>query len=237
MILFPIGMFKMGDVAKLTLIKSPFLLGETEVTQEIFENVMGYNPSSFIKKVDSKQRPVESVTWYDAVMFCNNLSVKLGKKPYYYITKIEGLKNIKDELIPNQIGYADVKINPQANGFRLPCEKEWEYAAKAGTNNKYAGTNDVKKLDQVAWFEDNSGYQTHPVKGKRPNEWGFYDMSGNVFEWCYDLFVSNSSALRVLRGGSWRTDASYLRSANRYYGSPSDRDRLVGFRVSASLVN
>jgi sulfatase modifying factor 1 len=245
MIHCPRGKFTMGsDIKRLVSINKPFLLGETEVTQELFEKVMGYNPSEFQgdEYPNSNKRPVEQVTWYDAVMFCNKLSEICKKKPYYNISNMVCENDyVREEELPN-IAKADVTINPQADGFRLPFEKEWEYAAKAGTNNQFAGTNDVNKVGEVAWFLDNSKIngnkhkQTHPVKGKRPNEWGFYDMSGNVEEWCWDR-DDEFSVCRVNRGGSWSVIASYLRSAFRSSFSPNDRCAFLGFRISASLFN
>jgi formylglycine-generating enzyme required for sulfatase activity len=240
MLYCPTGMFMMGsnnekdrNPQRLMPIKRPFLLGEAEVTQELFETIMGLNSSYFQgeKYPNSKQRPVEMVTWYDALMFCNKLSEKLGKTPYYNVLKI----SYEDENKKTNIKSANVTTNPNSNGFRLPLEKEWEYAAKAGTNNLWAGTNDKNQVGEVAWFEDNSKKQTHTVKGKLPNEWGFYDMSGNVWEWCYDLYASNLDR-RVSRGGDWGNDAKLLRSVIRDYPSPDTRYN-IGFRVSASLVN
>ena len=218
---------------------SGFLLGETEVTQELYELVMGYNPSGFQGKYPTNsgfqgkyptnQRPVENVTWYDAIMFCNKLSALTNKRPYYEIT----IEAYEDKTQTN-IEKASVKINKGANGFRLPSEQEWEYAAKADTNNLYAGTNDIDKLEEYAWFLKNSNNETHPVAMKKPNEWGFCDMSGTVEEWCYDLY-DKTSIHCVSRGCGWSHDASYLHSANRFKSSPSTRNIYVGFRVSASL--
>ena len=210
---------------------SDFLLGETEVTQELYELVMGYNPSLYKGQEDSKQRPMECVTWYDAIMFCNKLSILTNKSPYYEIKVIK----YEDETQTN-IKKASVESNEGANGFRLPSEKEWEYAAKANTNNLWSGTNDESKLGEYAWFGVvyHKGGATHPVAQKKPNEWGFYDMSGNVYEWCYDKY-DNTSDNRVFRGGSWSNDASRLRFAFRSYDSPDYRDAYLGFRVAASL--
>jgi formylglycine-generating enzyme required for sulfatase activity len=239
MLYCPRGVFMMGsnnesdNPKRPMVIERPFLLGETEVTQELFETIMGYNPSGFQggNYPNSKQRPVEKITWYDAVRFCNKLSLKLGKRPYYNVSNVQ----YEDNNQKTNIKSANVTTNPNSNGFRLPLEKEWEYAVKARTNNDWAGTNNANKLDEIAWFEENSGWQTHPVKGKRSNEWGFYDMSGNVWEWCYDKYESNS-AYRVYRGGSWINKATNFHSAYRNYDSPDGRDDALGFRVSASLV-
>jgi sulfatase modifying factor 1 len=248
MIICPRCKFTMGsdierdkNPKRVVSINKPFSLGETEVTQELFEKVMGFNPSGHQGKdyPNSNKRPIENITWYDALMFCNKLSERCKKKPYYNISNIEKTDRQVYALPFPTITKAVVTINDHANGFRLPLEKEWEYAAKAGTNNQFAGTNDPNKVGEVAWFRDNSEIngegQTHPVKGKRPNEWGFYDMSGNVNEWCWDEY--ESSDYRVFRGGGWRHNASRLRSASRDLYSPDARYDHLGFRVSASLFN
>ena len=208
---------------------SEFLLSEIEVTQELYELVMEYNPSWFKGKEDSSQRPVENVTWYDAVMFCNKLSELQGKKPYYKI------KDIVWHDDGASIQKANVKINKGAKGFRLPYEQEWEYAAKAGTNNRWSGTNDESRLGEYAWFLKNSNNATEVVATKKPNEWGFYDMSGNVFEWCYDKDDNSLKNSRVIRGGSWCYNALDLRSALRSDASHIARNYTLGFRVAASL--
>ena len=214
------------------LIERPFSLGETEVTQELFKKVMGFNPSYHKgdKYLDSNKRPVEGVTWYDAVMFCNKLSMRLGKTPYYDISNF-GYDFEEEAVIFN------VKSNHKANGFRLPLRREWVYAAKAGTDNRWAGTNDLSKVDSVAWFGDNSTInnkgQTHPVKGKMPNEWGFYDMSGNVSEWCSDVhrreflsFVAN------VQGGSWRDSPNEREITKQEFSNLSNALITIGFRVA-----
>lgn len=126
--------------------------------------------------------------------------------------------------------------------FRLPTEAEWEYACRAGTTSATYGN-----LDDVAWYENNSGKETHPVGQKQPNAWGLYDMLGNVWEWCQDWYGGypdgdvidpvgpSSGSYRVSRGGSWFTDARRVRAAYRNYVAPGDRVDYLGFRLARSL--
>jgi len=151
-----------------------------------------------------------------------------------------------DDCPVEQVSWDDVqeflkKLNAQYPGknYRLPTETEWEYAAKGGTKSQhyaYAGSN---TLGGVAWYYDNADSKPHPVGGKSPNELGLYDMSGNVYEWCQDIYQpyscdsknTTSGRSRVLRGGSWYFNAPYCRAANRYGYEPSVRDNGLGFRL------
>ena len=135
-----------------------FLMAETEVTQELYEAVMGSNPSYF---TGDDQRPVETVSWQDAIVFCNTLSGLLGLTPVY-----QGTDN-------------DATMNENANGFRLPFEGEWEWVARGGQNFTYAGSDD---LDNLGWYDGNSGDTTHPVGQKQANGYGLFDLTGNVWE-------------------------------------------------------
>jgi sulfatase modifying factor 1 len=201
---------------------SSFYLGKYEVTQKQWVAVMGSNPS--YSKGD--ERPVEQVSWLDVVDFCNRLSAKEGLQPCCTITG------------------TSVSCDFGRNGYRLPTEAEWEYAAKGGRPSRgytYVGGNDA---GAVEWNDSNSGNTTHAVGGKQANELGLYDMSGNVWEWCWDWYGSygagaqtdprgpSSGQYRLLRGGSAINGVTYLRAAYRCYYVPGDRYAFVGFRLA-----
>jgi formylglycine-generating enzyme required for sulfatase activity len=202
-------------------ITTPFCLGVYPVTQEEYEKVVGTNPSHF--KGEAK-RPVEKVTWFDAVEFCNRLSEQEDLEPFYR----------KDGDTVSIIG---------GNGYRLPTEAEWEYACRAGTTTPWSCGDDEALLGGFAWYEA-PGNETHPVGLKQPNPWGLCDMHGNVWEWCWDWYGKYESGSvtdplgpedgnrRVLCGGSFGRNAWYLRSAFRSFVRPTDRGLNVGFRAS-----
>ena len=229
------GTFQMGDtwgdgdsdekpVHTVTL--NSFYIGKYEVTQAQYREIMENNPSYF--KGDN--RPVERISWYDAVRFCNKLSESEELEPCYIIN---GSK---------------VTCDFTKNGYRLPTEAEWEYAARGGSLShgyKYSGNNNV---EDVAWYNNNSGGYTHEVGTKQANELGIYDMSGNVWEWCWDWYAQdyynnspqynpkgpNSGSHRVIRGGKWNDEFKNVRNANRGNGAPSVSYGGVGFRVVRS---
>lgn len=192
-----------------------FSIGQTQVTQELWEVVMGSNPSNF----KGAKHPVECVSWEDSVRFANALSLKLGLTPAF-----EGSDN-------------DAHLVEGADGFRLPFEAEWEFAAKGGQSFTYAGSDN---LSEVGWFRDNSNGQTHDVAKLKPNGYGVYDMSGNVWEWCLDdpsnpEQHSIGADLRVRCGGSWGSYAQGCAVAGRYGASPNNRYDFFGLRLSRSL--
>ncbi len=182
-----------------------FLMDRYEVTQEQYVKLGGANPSSNL----GDRRPVDTVNWTAAALYCNLRSRAEGLPPCY-----------NEETWECDFG---------ANGYRLPTEAEWEYACRAGTNTPYSFGRDARQLSKHGWFKGNSSKRTHPVGEKEPNRWGFYDMHGNVAEWCNDVYSKNYYAespsgnprgpekgeIRVLRGGSWNYSAESCRSSSR----------------------
>jgi formylglycine-generating enzyme required for sulfatase activity len=230
-VLIPSGTFQMGctsgdsdcyddesPVHKVTISRD-FYLMESEVTQGLYESVMGSNPSKF----KGSSLPVEEVSWFDAVEFANKLSAKEGLEECYLISG-------------DNVSWS----NKDCNGWRLPTESEWEYAARGSESYKYAGSSSV---DSVAWYGDNSGGKTHDVCGKQKNGYGLCDMSGNVFEWVWDWMGDYSSSVevdpkgasegsdRVVRGGSWFDSAGGSRVSLRLGLTPVDRGSVLGFRL------
>ena len=229
---------------------SSFYMGKYQVTQKEYREVMGVNPSVF--KGDNL--PVENVTWFDAVEYCNKLSQKEGLTPVYTITG-------RTPAAGYPITAATVTANWNNNGYRLPTEAEWEYACRAGTTTRYWSGNDETSLagkanvadltlkeifgdDLEYWVNIRDGFAgTSPVGSFSANPWGLYDMHGNVFEWCWDWYgyYANeaqinprgavSGVCRVIRGGSWSYDGQYLRSAYRGVDDPDGRDDGLGFRL------
>lgn len=164
-----------------------FEIGKTEVTQKFYEGVMGSNPSNH--KGDNL--PVEGITWYDAIYFCNELSRLSGFTPVYSVNGETDVKKWNYTPHSKAVLKGEIDYNPSADGYRLPTIEEWRYAAKGGQNYKYAGSDN---MNEVSWNTDNSGEKTHPVAQKKPNGYGLYDMSGNVCEWVWDECPSSSTS-------------------------------------------
>ncbi len=204
-----------------------FSMLNTEVTQELYTLIMGKNPSNY----QYENNPVEMVSWFDAVYFCNKLSEILGFTPVY---SVNGNTN------PDRWGYTphygrairgEITQNTKANGFRLPTVEEWQYAAKGGVNYTYSGSN---YIDEVGWYSENSGNRPHPVAQKKANGYGLYDMSGNVMEWCWDVFP-HSNEYRYSHGGSCYDYERHcmVSYAGNYYAN-YQRGNL-GFRIVCNV--
>ena len=213
-----------GKAEPIEMVQIPnqnYKMSITEVTQGIYEAVMGENPSEF----KGENNPVEMVSWYDAIYFCNKLSEKCGYAPVY---SVGGTTDVtKWNYTPHQEGKIEGEVaqDTSVNGFRLPTEVEWEYVAKGGQNYEYAGSNNI---DEVAWYDENSVEATHPVAQKKANGYGLYDMSGNVWEWCWD---ADSGRFRRLRGGGWNCSADVCSVSDWYFNFAYRRNYNIGFRV------
>ena len=207
-----------------------------QVTQDMWIEVMGYNPSYF----KGGKRPVEGISWWDALEYCNKLSEKYNLKPVYDLSKKE-----KSILKINQLNedskYPSIADFRKTEGFRLPTELEWEWFAKGGEvaiqdgtfNFKYSGS---KNIDEVAWYGDNSGNQTHNVGMKKTNQLGLYDCSGNVWEWCCDGVAYDESKLnRRIRGGAWNYSSDFCDILCRNYMQSTFNINYIGFRIVRTI--
>jgi len=209
---------------------SSFFMGKYEVTQNEYQKEMKKNPSNF----KGKKLPVDSISWYNAVLFCNKLSLSGGLTPAY---EIDGTM---------------VKWDKSADGYRLPTEAEWEYACRAGTNTPF--NTGINLTTEQANYDGNYPYnnnakgifleKTTPAGSYPANDWGLYDMHGNVFEWCWDwhsFYINEeqkdptgpvSGKYRVIRGGSWINGGETLRSASRGIFISGDGNERIGFRLA-----
>ena len=278
MVLIPAGEFMMGALPddeeaeydekprRKVEITKDFYVGKYPVTQKLWKAVMWNNPSYF----KGEDRPVDCVSWFHCLVFCNKLSEMEGKElVYLFPEKWEELcvklkfynREASDEFgsddeedrywdlhekLEKSLVEMSSKISQDlgANGYRLLLEAEWEYAARGGEYHLYSGSNN---LGEVAWYEDNSGYETHPVGQKKPNGFGLYDMSGNVGEWVWDwrgnYSTENQSnptgaptgSNRVYRGGSWSSDPWFQRLSVRLGEVPPFSESNIGFRLGRSL--
>ena len=258
-VLVEAGTFKMGSnegysdnkpVHEVTITK-PFYMGKYEVTQAEYEVYCSYGSSSPSSSYgDGDNYPAYYVSWYDALVYCNKRSMAEGLTPCYSINDSTDPEDWGDVPTSSNGTWNSVECNWNANGYRLPTEAEWEYAARAGDNTvdslTYSGTSDVNKLGDYAWYYDSANDNTHEVGTKLPNAFGLYDMSGNVWEWCWNWFTdsydttteggsdptgASAGSYRVRRGGGWDYYSGYCAVSCRYSSSPYGRDYYLGFRV------
>ena len=219
--------YKNVDKLMIAVPGKEFSILATEVTQKLYESVMGENPSKFNGE---KNLPVEQVSWYDAVVFCNKLSVIDGLVPVY---------SVSNKTDVSEWGYAPHKkekitgtvTQNNVDGYRLPTMEEWQYAAKGGQKFLFSGSDN---LDEVGWYSENSGNKTHPVAQKDPNGYGLYDMSGNVGEMCWDSHPRYSEG-RYNWGGSWGCSPSFCVVDDKSSWELADyAGRYIGFRIVRS---
>ena len=258
-VLIPAGTFQMGSnvgysnnkpVHEVTITK-PFYMGKYEVTQAEYEKYCSYGSSSpSSDKGDGDNYPAYYVSWYDALVYCNKRSMAEGLTPCYSISGSTDPEKWGTVPTSSNNTWNAVVCNWNANGYRLPTEAEWEYAARAEDNTvaslTYSGTSDVNKLGEYAWYSSNSNSKTHEVGTKKANGFGLYDMSGNVWEWCWNWFTNSYDAeaeggsdptgasagsYRVGRGGGWGSDSDFCAVSYRNLNYPDGRDRYLGFRV------
>ena len=253
-VMIPAGSFFMGRPAEESgrrtdegrhevRLDRPFRLAEHEVTQEEWQEVMGWNPSFF----RGDARPVETVTWFDCIAFCIQKSEEEGVRPAYQLAA--------DTIrVGHHIVAGTVWWDTTSTSYRLPTEAEWEYACRAGTSSAFSsgpiadlhcGVN--PDLDPAAYFCGNSDERSHPVGEKLPNPWGLVDMHGNVMEWCWDWMGAypdgpvvepagpETGLTRALRGGAWANWSIHCRSAARGARDPGSFNHSAGFRLARSI--
>ncbi len=215
MVAIPKGKIELRDdrtKEKWTVEIEPFLLSKFPVTQELYFEVTNENHSTF----KGDLLPVETVTFKDAAIFCNKLSAKANLTPCYII----------------EIESEEITLDETADGYRMPTEAEWEYACKAGTKGIRYG-----ELDLIAWYKENSENKTHPVGQKEPNAWGLYDMLGNVWEWCSDLYDTEVyGSYRIFRGaGFCDVERSVMATTRRRSHPLKFKIDDLGFRIARNL--
>ncbi len=238
MILVPGGTFN-NYTSDVTV--SSFYMDKYELTQTAYQVVMGTNPSYYPNVTNG---PVEQVSWFNAIEYCNRRSINEGLTPCYsYSTYGTNPATWPAGWNTDYLNHTNVSCNWTANGYRLPTEAEWEFAARGGNqthNYTYSGSNTI---GDVAWYWDNSGSTTHTVGTKTANELGLFDMSGNVWEWNWDIYGSYPSSAqtnphgavsgptRILRGGCWNNDVDGCPVFGRGGNSATSSYNNFGFRV------
>lgn len=238
---------------------APFLISEREVTQAEWRAIVGNNPSFFQARGDGgceggegcDDRPVERVSWYEALAYLNARSDADGFDRCYELTACRGTLGEGCDGVGDCLGgyrCDAVEWVAGCTGYRLPTEAEWEYAARAGQESGTYG-----EVDDIAWYVGNSRGRSHKVGTRAANGWGLVDVYGNVLEWTWDIYAMNYGFFgrpevavsdprgeefgdtRVIRGGSWRTGYEFARAAARDSSFSANRDASLGFRAARSL--
>ncbi|MFJ6483770.1 formylglycine-generating enzyme family protein [Streptomyces sp. NPDC091682] len=204
---------------------APYRLAAHPLTRAGYAQVATARPDG---GQDGGRLPAHSVSWWDAVRYCNALSRQEGLPPAYHLPHTSGTAATADG---GDGGDGHITWDRDADGYRLPTEAEWELACRAGTTGPRYGP-----LDDIAWHRGNSGERIHEVGGRRPNPWGLYDMLGNVWEWCWDLYDPEVyGSYRVLRGGGWFDEHWSCRASVRRRSHPTLRIEDVGVRLARSV--
>ena len=266
----PAGSFQRYAIATdISTVSRPFRMSEHEITRSQFSAIMGTDPSNTAVSAGTDD-PVQSVSWYDAIAFANKLSIEEGLTPVYSVT-VGGTPIDWEALSYDNTGTDDIPdaddddwnaatADWDADGYRLPTEMEWMWAAMgadqdaqpgamqdgvnvSGFYKDFAGYDGSNTIDDYAWYSANSSSTTHPVGTKLPNELGLYDMSGNVWEWNWDWEVAYpsgeltdyrgpaSGSRRMRPGGSWDNSALFSPLNLRAYNDPHFRSYYNGFRL------
>ena len=276
MVRVPAGSFQRDEGEEnISVITKPYSLSKYQIKRQQFKDIMGEDPSHRNYSSGSMDDPVQQVNWYHAIAFCNKLSLMEGLKPAYTVEGVSDWANLAFGDIPSNdydTNWDKATFDWDADGYRLPTEMEWMWAAmgapadgqdgrinRTGYTKGYAGSIEEggkqENLGAYAWYSTNSSYRAHPVGGKEPNELGLYDMSGNVQEWCWDLYGScyptgpltdymgadpdpdpDFNPWRVGRGGDWYCDASSCTVASREQSPPMYQNGVMGFRILRPIL-
>ena len=270
MIQVPGGAFHWGSGKDNILKISSFYMSAYEVTRKQFVDIMGYDPAD-LRYSGSENDPVQNINWYHAIAFCNTVSIREGLEPVYTVDGINfDSLNFKDIPIDRDKNWDKARVDWNANGYRLPTEAEWQWAAMGARDKNdlpFSGSNGRNSIDDYAWYYANAGdkyldvkwlwddivknkNRTHEVGLKLPNKLGIYDMSGNVWELCWDYYEEipngelqdyrgpDQGNVRVYRGGGWHdpfSPSNYMAVKFRYIINPEFQQPSVGVRLAKNV--